>query len=720
MGMSFHIWVVILALGLFAVAHYAYRDTVPSLSRRLRIVLSSLRILSFALIVFLLMDPRYIYQSLRSDPARVIALIDQSASMSLPARTGDPSASRFDRAVAVSEELGRIVGSRDGTYSEVFFSQDLITASGDTVVADGQGTGIGRSLASLHKKHEGDNIAGFVLLSDGVETVDRLVRHDVPPVPVFVVGLGDTSAPEDVRIKDVDYNTIVRAPSRTNIAATLHYSGENPKRVELRLREGGQTIVRKDTSFAPGIREIDVEMPVDFKEAGRRVFVLEAVVDGFDAEAENNRRDVVIESEKAGVRILIVDLLPEWELHFLTEFLRNDQTFDFDLVSTFGQRSSSGGVAGASRDLIETLGGYDALVIVSVNEGFMTSDVTNAIRKFVQTDGNGLLVLPGHSSLFENAAAWARLSDLLPVRGVPPHRFNLRFTSVRPGAQAGTNPITSQLVPLLSQTDWQNRSPLLGYYSPLVAKNGVDVLLETVGQQVPAFTYQTVGKGRVALLSVGPLWRWKFLSDGNTMYDEMVSRLLDVLSRGEDTERFALFSQKNVYDSGEAPTITAELFDEKMQPVTGAPVRLELTRVEADGDEVPLNILSMQREGSDNPRYRVELPPMAAGTYRLRGEAEMSGRVVTSESVDISVSEVSVEFQRVAQDRLNLIRVASQSRGAYTSAAGAAALARRIPLESQMIGSTNEVALRTSIIVFVSILVLLAAEWVIRKRLGMV
>jgi hypothetical protein len=181
-----------------------------------------------------------------------------------------------------------------------------------------------------------------------------------------------------------------------------------------------------------------------------------------------------------------------------------------------------------------------------------------------------------------------------------------------------------------------------------------------------------------------------------------------------------LFSQKNVYDSGEAPTITAELFDEKMQPVTGAPVRLELTRVEADGDEVPLNILSMQREGSDNPRYRVELPPMTAGTYRLRGEAEMSGRVVTSESVDISVSEVSVEFQRVAQDRLNLIRVASQSRGAYTSAAGAAALARRIPLESQTIGSTSEVALRTSIIVFVAILVLLAVEWVIRKRLGMV
>ena len=111
---------------------------------------------------------------------------------------------------------------------------------------------------------------------------------------------------------------------------------------------------------------------------------------------------------------------------------------------------------------------------------------------------------------------------------------------------------------------------------------------------------------------------------------------------------------------------------------------------------------------------------MAAGTYRLRGEAEMSGRVVTSESIDISVSEVSVEFQRVAQDRLNLTRIANQSRGAYANAAGAEALARRIPLVSRTIGSTDEVALRTSVIVFVLILVLLAVEWVIRKRLGMV
>ena len=48
----------------------------------------------------------------------------------------------------------------------------------------------------------------------------------------------------------------------------------------------------------------------------------------------------MIDAEKGGVKIMIVDLLPAWELHFLTDFLRKDESFDFDLVSSLGERAS--------------------------------------------------------------------------------------------------------------------------------------------------------------------------------------------------------------------------------------------------------------------------------------------------------------------------------------------------------------------------------------------
>lgn len=722
MGIQFHIGALLLAIFLVVVAVFAYRGTTPSISTGLRALLTGLRVTSFALIAFLLMDPRYILKSDKPEPAHVVALIDRSASMSLPTDgwAADPNHRRFDAAETLASDLGSRVRDRGGRFTTVYFSGDLVPAQQDTIGPDGQGTDIERSLQAAYKQHEGDNLTAFIVFSDGANTENRLVRETLPDVPVYTVGLGDTSAAEDVRIKEVDYNSIVRAPSRTTISASVAYSGNTSRRVRLRLLEGRRVIFEKDTVLTSEAREFEQKITVEFPEPGRRQFVLEARVDGEDMELENNRRDIVIEAEKAGVRILIVDMLPSWEVHFLTDFMRRDETFDFSLVSTLDAGRIVGGKLKDRSEIVNNLGDYDAIVVASVDDELFDAEVVRAITVFVREEGKGLLVLPGQSSLFEVRDAWGRMSDLLPVSGSPPLRFNLQFTSVRPGAQASTNPITAQLVPLLSQTDWQQRSPLLGYYSSLAPKTGVEVLLETTGQRAPVFVYQTVGKGRVALLSVGPLWRWKFLAESNTLYDEMVSRLLDVLSRGEDTERFMLVSGKSVYDSGEKSVFTAEIFNEKMQPVTGVPVRLVIARIEEDGSEVPLEIVSMTREGSDNTRFKKTLSPLPPGDYRISGEADVQGRTIRSQPVQIAVSEVSVEFHNVRQDRDHLERIARRSRGEYVTAVEVSDLADRLRLEPRMVETTYELSFRTSTFIFVAILLLLGTEWMIRKRAGMI
>ena len=77
---------------------------------------------------------------------------------------------------------------------------------------------------------------------------------------VFTVGVGDTSAPEDVRIKNVEYNSIVRAPSKTNIDATLQYTGPGAKRVTLKLTEDGRTIFARDTTITEDLGEVVIEV----------------------------------------------------------------------------------------------------------------------------------------------------------------------------------------------------------------------------------------------------------------------------------------------------------------------------------------------------------------------------------------------------------------------------------------------------------------------------
>jgi len=622
--------------------------------------------------------------------------------------------------------LKQTVESRGGVCSEFYFSGAELTTTVDSLDPGGQGTDVRAALSEAFKKFEGRNLAGIIVVSDGVDTEERLVRRSIPDVPVYTVGVGDTTSPEDVRIKDVDYNSVVRVPSRSLVRATIDYTGGarggagGAQQIRIRLMENGRVVFEKDTLLAGPGEEIVQEIGVDFREEGRRHFILDVAVRGYDAEEENNRRESVIEGEKAGVRVLVVDQRPAWELRFLSGFLRKDQTFDFDLVSILADHSSLEDARTiAPGDFVRRLREYDALVLISVEKGFIDDKRAESIRRFVRGEGKGLLILPGPGSLFERSGAWGRLSDILPVRGNPPFRFQNQYTIVRPGPQAMSNPMTTRLVPRLSQTDWQQRSPLLGHYAPITPKPGVEILLETESSRAPVFVYYDTGGGRVALVAAGPMWRWGFLAEDGSVYDDLMSRMLDFLARGGDTERFVLKSKKNVYDSGETAVLTAEIFNEKMQPVTGAPVRVEVSRVSGNG-EVPLDIYSMRREGSDNPRFRVSLPPLPAGRYRLRGEADLPGRTVVSQPVDISVSEVSVEFQRVDQDRNNLASIARLSGGLHVDAADADRLNARITLDPRVTEVTSEMSLRTSVIVFVMILLLLSIEWIIRKRIGMI
>jgi hypothetical protein len=720
-GMHASPWVVPLVLVFAAAAYFAYTRSTPPVAGALRRVLVALRTAALLALAVMLLDVRCVRTGEMQETAKVIALIDRSASMAQPdgAWGGPPGPTRFQAAQEAAAALEREVTRRGAAFRRAYFATDLAFARADTVRPDGQGTDIAGALAEAARRFDGEHVAALFLFSDGVDTEERMVRRSVPALPLFAVGYGDTTPPEDVRVSDVDYNSVVHVPSRATIRASLAHTGDRRRRVTLRLLEGEREVFARDTVLTPLSREIEVDVPVRFVEPGRREFRLVVDGDGFDAEPDNNARDVVIEGKKARAKIAIVDLHPGWEVHFLTDFLRRDQSFDFDLI-TASPPAALRGKRRPAPSFVAGLVDCDAVVLVSVDDEILSASACDALRRFVTERGGGLLVLPGEGSLFEHAAAWRRLSGVLPVQGSAPFRFTMQYASVLPGAQAAAHPVTAGLLPVLSQTEWQERSPLLGFYARLSAKRTGEVLLSVRGRSLPAVTYHTTGKGRAAVVSAGPLWRWKFLSDNNTIYDEMVSRMLDVLSRGEETDRFVLTTRKSVFEAGESPVVYAEIFNDKMQPVTGVPVRAEVSRVADDGTETPLTLISLARESAQSTRFRATLEPLPPGRYTIRGRAEDDGGGVASHPVEIRVSLTSVESQRVNQDRANLAGIARQSGGRTAAAANVVALAKRLPLEPRTVATTSETTLRASARFFLLVLGLLAAEWILRKRAGMI
>jgi hypothetical protein len=256
--MTFQYWIPIVAAILIIVAYFAYRRTTPQLSARIRLILTALRTAAFLCLVLILLDPRCVRTVGQEETAKVIALVDVSASMALSAGEWDAPdpVSRFDQAVELSRELDTAVEAAGGELETVYFSNGLTPATADSLRPDGQGTDIIRSLNDALRRREGSHITAVVLFSDGVETEERLVRPPLPDTPVFAVGLGDTTPPEDVLIRDVDYNSVVRVPSRSPIRATVGYTGGREKRATVKLTEGAGVIYeRRIDPFARAERD---------------------------------------------------------------------------------------------------------------------------------------------------------------------------------------------------------------------------------------------------------------------------------------------------------------------------------------------------------------------------------------------------------------------------------------------------------------------------------
>lgn len=713
-------WVWLLAAALIAVAVFAYWRTTPELPRRTRLWLAALRTAAFVVLTLLLLDPRAVRRGERDEPARVVLLVDRSASMSLPASGWAGGETRFDAATRTARALAGALGERGAEVETVYFSDGAQFTASDSVRPDGQGTNVVRALEDVARRFEGEHLAAAVVLGDGVETETSLVRRAPPPLSTWTIGFGDTLAPNDVRVAGVDYSPVVRAPSRAIVAATVASTGPATKRVRVRLSEGARVIFQRDTTLAPGVSEANVRIPVRVTEPGRRELVLSVESESADLRADNNRRDIVIEVEKSRAKILIVDLTPAWELAFVTALVARDPAYECEVFVTARRTAAPVGSIKRPDEFVAALAGADAVVLSSVSDDFLTPATVDAIRRFVTEKGGGLLVLPGPSSLYETAAAWGRLADILPLRGSAPMSFTLQYTLLGPAPQAASNPATADLVPLFSQVEWQERAPLLGFYPGLAPTAGTEVLLTVRGRSVPALAYTTAGKGRVATVAAGPLWRWKFVAESNGVYDELVARLFDVLTRGEESGRFVLTSRKNVFDAGERPELYAEIFNEKLQPVTGGAVRVEIARVDSSGAETPLEQTPMRRESADSPRLVADLGALPAGRYVAHGSADLPGKTLQSKPLEFRVSTTSVEFQRTPQDRDALVRFARRQGGDYLAAGQAAELSDKLSLDRRRVPTVSESVLRASVPLFLLLLAFLSGEWLLRKRAGMI
>jgi uncharacterized membrane protein len=733
-AISYPWWVLLLAAaGTAAVAWASYAGAILALTPRRRFLLSSLRALTLAMLVICLLRPVRVVPPDSSSDAVVPILVDVSRSMTLADVDG---ARRIDAAqrlmrTEIQPSLGRQFRPEVWTFGDA-----TEQASGDTFVADARRSDLSGALRAVRERYRERSVAGIVVVSDGGDTgtEDAAAAVVQGGAPVYTVGVGAPRVTPDYEVLDVSAGEAALADSSVDISVSAVSRG-SAGAFDLRVLENGRPIdLRRVAPAADGspVRVVFTVAPV---RDTATLYTVEIPSGAGEPVLENNRRSVLVEPPGRRRQILMIEGAPGFEHSFIKRALGADPGFEVDSVVRKGRdaRGASTYFVQATAARAPRLAGgfpqersglyeYDAVVLANVEADTLSRQQLQWLADFVDQRGGGLLVLGG-KTFAQQGFAGTPLEEVLPLRltdrgnGVvhAANRADARLT-VRLTAAGLTHPLmrTPGRAEDLDK-HWQSMPALAGVAALGSLRPGAEALAVVAAPDGPRplIAVQRYGQGRAVVFTGEASWRWRMQMPSNDRTHEFFWRQAVRWISAASPDRVSLGSVPSLVP-GSSSVMSVAVRNEEFASVGDASVRLHVTRPDGSSEDVAA-ALSNPQAGSYSGELRFEEP----GVYRVRAIAQRGEVQVSSLDRWILAGGTDLEM---ADPRLNdevLRRIAIASGGGYVAEDEVGQLSSLIAATAAEAAGPRLEELWHNAWLFMGVILLLAAEWVLRRRWGL-
>jgi hypothetical protein len=665
--------------------------------------------------------------------------------------------------------IGTLEDERDVDSTRGRLDEELLVAraegDGWQRQALGSESRLGTAVEEVLKAFRGSSLAAIILFTDGVTTAG----DDLPKaareasrsgVPLFLVGLGDAWEVPDLVLTDLQAEDTITVGDRLVFDARLAAHGRvpaEPVSVVLSEKVGGQLVERGRATVtpAPAGNRVPITIAHTPLEPGEKTFVLAVATVAGETDATNNRIErTILVSDSKRVRVLYLEGYPRYDFRFVKVLLERESERSVGgkgiEVKVILLNAAKGWEAtdrsALSVDALPTreeLFGYDVIVLGDVDPKQLPrgNRSLSDISEFVRVKGGGLLFLSGEHG---TPAAYADtpLAEVLPVQPGPAgsvrtdspatasaDEFRPRITPA--GRQhplfrfspdeAETAAIWNRLQPLYWSASGYRKKPhavVLAVHPDRSAEGGA------AGELHPLVLQAFAGSGPVLFLGFDDTWRWRFRND-EEQFDRFWIQAVRVLSRSRIRRVELKVSPKSEFRRDEKMTIVARFPVEAPAPPVGQPVRVTLARgpiPNKDGTPgsgpTELTTLTLARVPGPGVQYETVLTRTPEGEYRFTlAEPEPQ----SGQSAPAAVARVLPPLDEMDRLELNLpdlATAASISNGGFYTLATADRLFEdlRKPERVRLNEPCAPIELWNQPVVYLLVLLLLAAEWLLRKR----
>lgn len=740
-------WLLIVLAGVvgFLHARWVYHHTTPAPTARVRRGLVGLRTAAVALLLLALGQPILLRLLPLDEPPVVAVVVEDSASMALADTGDDTPTTRWSAGWDLAVALGSTAADAGDRVETVVMRGNGLRAPRNTTPAeasasapDAVGTDLDALLVQTRQQLLGRDVRGLVLVADGNVTTEgdlALSARAAPgDGPTWVVGVGDPVGPADRMLTDLRYpDTVFQGEAATvevSVADRFPLAATAGAPVTVRLRQDGEVIAEAIRPAGDDVRNVALSFTP--QAPGLQVFTLEVSPLDNERFLGNNQTTIVMDVRKDRVRLLLLAARPGWDARFLAQAARREARLALETVypADHGPVLADSGAAWRAPTTAAGWRRWDGVVLLGPPGSLVTDSgpLAEAVR-----EGLGLFALtapgdepdrPGQADLWP-----APLVAVLPVRP-DPTPVPRRETFLALAAEAARHPVLAEVAAL-------DELPPLRGYRRTAARDDAQVLMvaQERGQTAPgwpALVVGAVGSGRAAWFGGWLLWELAFHEPPrdatNARADEtqpmrrLLRNLLLWTALGEQQSGVTLLGQRLVYQEGEPVLIQARWLDLRGDPVTDRPLSVRLEAQDGVGQAVRTFSLppDLGRPGVGS----TVLPPLPAGRYRVTpiggGDATLAGPTRS-----LLVTAATVEATQVRQDRQRLRQLAARVGGTYVDAGDPVARdAMREAIAALDLSPAQRTRERrwdlwSSWPYLALVTALLGAEWIIRRRQGM-
>ena len=286
------------------------RDNSDDMPRWARIAMPVLRFLSVSLIAFLLMAPLIKRHVATHEKPLIVVAVDNSESIT---REGENNPSLM---------------APGPTWSQLKKKYEVVF---DTF--GGKTTDIAAELDNISNRYAARNLGAVVLASDGIYNQGQHPANVAPrlAVPIYTIALGDTTHRPDAAVADIRYNQVVYLDNQFPIEVTLRASMLRGQQATLSVACEGRQLYSKSITFSDNDFSTTETIILSADKPGLKKYNISVSPCHGEVTTANNSRSIAIEVIDGHQKIAILANAPHPDITAIRQALATNPHYETDL-----------------------------------------------------------------------------------------------------------------------------------------------------------------------------------------------------------------------------------------------------------------------------------------------------------------------------------------------------------------------------------------------------